>query len=78
MPNSSKMSSISNISKFSVRSQQVIAAQVVQIARMRQIMIAAGIDPDLVESSAGNRNGCEDGVGVGVYDENDTVHVQYT
>ena len=42
----SRMSSVSNSSKFSVKSQHVIAEQNSQIAHMRRIMIAAGIDPD--------------------------------
>ena len=43
---SDQMSSVSNSSKFSIRSQKVIADQDSQISRMRSIMIAAGLDPD--------------------------------
>ena len=49
---SDKMSSVlnsSNSSKFSVKSQRVIAAQVVLIAKMRKMLVDAGIDPDSVE-----------------------------
>ena len=43
---SDRMSSVSNSSKFSVKSQQVIAIQDSQISKMRKMMIAAGLDPD--------------------------------
>ena len=45
----SSVSSVSNSSKFSVRSQQVIAKQDDLIAKMRRILIDAGIDPDAVQ-----------------------------
>ena len=47
-----KMSSVSNSSnssKFSIRSQQVIAAQVVLISKMRKMLVDAGINLDSVE-----------------------------
>ena len=45
---SDRMSSVSNSSKFSVRSQQVIAAQDVTIAAMRKLLVEAGIDPNSI------------------------------
>ena len=42
----SNSSEFSKFSKFSIRSQQVIAVQACQIAKMRKLLIAAGIDPD--------------------------------
>ena len=48
---SNKMSGVSRsskFSKFSVKSQQVIAAQDVKIAAMRKLLVEAGIDPDSV------------------------------
>ena len=50
---SDKMSSLSNSSKFSVKSQQVIAKQNVQIAAMRKMLVDAGIDPDAFPSEVG-------------------------
>ena len=38
--------SVSNSSKFSIKSQIVIAKQDETIAAMRRAMIAAGLDPD--------------------------------
>ena len=48
-----RMSSVVNLSKFSVKSQKVIAEQDSQIARMRQMMIAAGLDPDAAQDPEG-------------------------
>ena len=45
---SDKMSSVSNSSKFSVKSQQVIAAQDEKIAMMRKLLAENGIDPDSI------------------------------
>ena len=45
---SDKMSSVSNSSKFSVKSQQVIAAQDEKIAMMRRLLAENGIDPDSI------------------------------
>ena len=50
--NSDRMSSVSNSSKFSVKSQQVIAEQDAQIAMMRRMLVGAGIDPDVPPSGA--------------------------
>ena len=47
---SDRMSSVSNSSKFSVKSQQVIAAQDEKIALMKALLAKAGIDPDSVSS----------------------------
>ena len=44
----SGVSRSSKFSKFSVKSQQVIAAQDVKIAAMRKLLVEAGIDPDSV------------------------------
>ena len=55
-----RMSSVVNLSKFSVKSQKVIAEQDSQIARMRQMMIAAGLDPDAAQDpglSSGHSSG---------------------
>ena len=55
-----RMSSVVNLSKYSVKSQKVIAEQDSQIARMRQMMIAAGLDPDAAQDpglSSGHSSG---------------------
>ncbi len=43
------MSSVSNNSKFSIKSQQIIAAQDDQIAKMRKLLLGAGIDPAMAK-----------------------------
>ena len=54
---SDRMSSVSNSSKFSIKSQQVIAEQGATIAKkdetidaMRSMLIKAGIDPDAIQT----------------------------
>ena len=47
------MSSVSNSSKFSIKSQLIIKKQDGQIAAMRKVMIAAGLDPDAMVSEPG-------------------------
>ena len=56
---SSRISSVSNSSKFSIKSQQVIAAQDETISKqddkilkMRKMLVEAGIDPDSVLPAA--------------------------
>jgi hypothetical protein len=44
----STTSNLSNVSKFSLKSQAHIAQQDVTIAAMRSAMLAAGLDPDAV------------------------------
>ena len=55
MTSVSNSSEFSKFSKFSIRSPQVIAVQACQIAKMRKLLIAAGIDPDaqVVDPSLG-------------------------
>ena len=45
---SDRMSSVSQCSNFSIKSQQYIAKQDGQMAAMRKAMFAAGLDPDMV------------------------------
>ena len=55
-----RMSSVFNLCKFSVKSQKVIAEQDSQIDRLRQMMIAAGLDPDAAQDpglSSGHSSG---------------------
>ena len=47
------MSSVSNNSKFSIKLQLIIKKQDGQIAAMRKVMIAAGLDPDAIVSEPG-------------------------
>ena len=53
------MWSVFNSSKFSVKSQQVIAAQDVKIAAMRKLLVEAGIDPDSVAPFQDSRVGVQ-------------------
>ena len=51
---------MSSVSKFSVKSQKFIAQQDLTIAAMRNAMLAAGLDPDLVvPTQVGPESGSE-------------------
>ena len=56
---SDKMSSVSRCSNFSLKSQQYIAKQDCQMAKMKKAMIAAGLDPDLVLADSNAEVGME-------------------
>ena len=47
---SDRMSSVSKCSNFSLKSQRYIAMQDGQMAAMRRAMVAAGLDPDLIDN----------------------------